>query len=134
VITHLLDTNSVIGLLARKSEKIAAKLMTFPPGSLALPTIVAHELYFGAYKSARVAFNLNALRLFTGDVPVLDFDERDAIFSGELRALLATQGTPIGPYDVLIAGQAKARGMTVVTSNVAEFKRVVGLSVEDWTR
>jgi tRNA(fMet)-specific endonuclease VapC len=134
VITHLLDTNTVIGLLARKSEKVAAKIMTRPSGSLALPTIVAHELYFGAHRSARVAFNLKALRLFTGDVPVLDFDERDAIVSGELRALLATEGAQIGPYDVLVAGQAKARGMTIVTNNVGEFQRVVGLRVEDWTR
>ena len=99
-----------------------------------MPTIVAHEFYFGAYRSARVAQNLETLRLLTGDVPVLDFDERDAMVAGELRALLAAQGTPIGPYDVLIAGQAKARGMTVVTNNVGEFARVVGLSVEDWTR
>jgi tRNA(fMet)-specific endonuclease VapC len=134
VITHLLDTNSVIALLSRKSEKIAERILTRPPGSLALPTIVAHELYFGAYKSGRVVQNLETLRLLTGDIPVLDFDKQDARCSGELRAQLAGQGTPIGPYDVLIAGQAKARGMIVVTNNVGEFVRVAGLSVEDWTR
>jgi tRNA(fMet)-specific endonuclease VapC len=134
VITHLLDTNSVIAILSGRSEKIFAKIVTSANGSIALPTIVAHELYFGAYKSARIAHNLNILRLFTKDIPVLDYDQRDAMHAGEVRALLAARGTPIGPYDVLIAGQAKARAMTVVTNNVGEFERVAGLSVEDWTR
>jgi tRNA(fMet)-specific endonuclease VapC len=134
VITHLLDTNSVIAILSGRSDKISAKIVTSATGSIALPTIVAHELYFGAYKSAGVAQNLNILRNFTRDIPVLDYDQRDAMLAGEVRALLAAQGTPIGPYDVLIAGQAKARGMTVVTNNVGEFGRVAGLSVEDWTR
>ncbi len=99
-----------------------------------MPAIVAHELYFSAYKSAHGAHNLNILRLFTKDIPVLEYDQRDAMHAGELRALLAARGTPIGSYDVLIAGQAKARGMTVVTNNVGEFGRVAGLSIEDWTR
>jgi tRNA(fMet)-specific endonuclease VapC len=134
LITHLLDTNSVIAILSGRSEKISAKIVASANSSIALPTIVAHELYFGAYKSARVAHNLNILRLFTKDIPVLEYDQRDAMLAGEVRALLAARGTPIGPYDVLIAGQAKARGMTVVTNNVGEFERVAGLSVEDWTR
>jgi tRNA(fMet)-specific endonuclease VapC len=134
VTTHLLDTNSVIALLSGRSPKIAPEVLRRAKGSLGLPTIVAHELYFGAYKSARVAQNLEMVRLFIRDVPVLDYNERDAMCAGEVRALLAAQGTAIGPYDVLIAGQAKARGLTIVTNNVGEFGRVKGLRVEDWTR
>ncbi len=133
MISYLLDTNAVIVLLAGKSAKLGERIMTCRPGSVALPTIVAHELYFGAYKSTRVPHNLETFRLLTKDVPVLDFDRHDAMVSGEVRATLAAQGTPIGPYDLLIAGQAKARGMTVLTNNVGVFSRVVGLSVEDWT-
>ena len=73
------------------------------------------------------------LRRLTQDTPILEFTLDDARESGELRALLATRGTPIGPYDILIAGQAKARGLTVVTNNVWEYGRVPGLKVEDWT-
>ncbi len=65
---------------------------------------------------------------------MLDLDREDARAAGEIRAALARQGTPIGPYDVLIAGQAKARALTLVTGNLAEFQRVEGLRIEDWTR
>jgi tRNA(fMet)-specific endonuclease VapC len=63
---------------------------------------------------------------------VLDFDREDARQAGEVRAQLALQGQPIGPYDILIAGQALARGLTLVTHNVGEFGRVGGLKIEDW--
>jgi tRNA(fMet)-specific endonuclease VapC len=134
VISHVLDTNAVIALLGGRSEKLAQRVFARPPGAVALPTIVAHELYFGAFRSRRVAHNLETLRLLTADVPVLEFDANDALVSGDVHASLATKGTPIGPYDVLIAGQAKARGLTVVTNNTGEFERIAGLSVEDWTR
>ena len=63
---------------------------------------------------------------------VLEFDREDARQAGQIRAQLALKGTPIGPYDVLIAGQAKARKLILVTGNTDEFKRVAGLSIEDW--
>ena len=62
----------------------------------------------------------------------LDFDREHARQAGELRPRLAAAGTPIGAYDVLIAGQALARGMTLVTHNTGEFQRVPGLRIEDW--
>jgi tRNA(fMet)-specific endonuclease VapC len=133
VITHLLDTNAVIALLGRKSDALVARVMDSDEGSIGLSAIVAHELYYGAYKSARVSFNLETLRLALADFPLVDFDRDDAQMSGEIRAALAAQGKPIGPYDVLIAGQAKARDAVLVTNNVGEFARVDGLRVEDWT-
>jgi tRNA(fMet)-specific endonuclease VapC len=63
---------------------------------------------------------------------VLEFDKEDARQAGEIRALLASRGTPIGPYDVLIAGQAKARNLTLITHNTDEFGRVPGLRFDDW--
>jgi tRNA(fMet)-specific endonuclease VapC len=63
---------------------------------------------------------------------VLDFDKEDAQQAGEVRALLASNGTPIGAYDVLIAGQAVARNLILVTHNTREFGRVPGLRLEDW--
>ena len=102
-------------------------------GTIGLPSIVTHELYFGAHKSAKVQHNLETLRLLFADFPILEFDQRDAFTAGEIRAVLAAKGTPIGPYDVLIAGQAKARGLALVTNNISEFSRVDGLCVEDWS-
>lgn len=130
--THLLDTNAVIALLVRKSPALVGRVMGSDEGSIGFSAVVAHELYFGAYKSAKVSFNLETLRLAMADFPFIAFDREDAQISGEIRAALAAKGRPIGPYDVLIAGQAKARSLILVTSNTSEFERVDGLRVEDW--
>lgn len=129
----LLDTNAVIALVTRRSEALRRRVEAAKPGTLATSTIVAHEFYFGAYRSRKIEFNLETLRLLFADLVVLDLDREDARTAGEIRALLSRQGTPIGPYDVTIAGQAKARGLTLVTDNLAEFRRVPGLDLEDWT-
>ncbi|GAA3102104.1 type II toxin-antitoxin system VapC family toxin [Rhizobium viscosum] len=134
MISHLLDTNAVIALIGRKSDRLTTRIFESEQGSIALSTIVVHELYYGAHKSARIEHNLETLRLFLADFSILDFDRNDAFVAGEIRSALAAKGTPIGPYDVLIAGQAKARGLILVTNNVGEFNRVAGLRIEDWTR
>jgi tRNA(fMet)-specific endonuclease VapC len=133
VIFHLLDTNAVIALINRKSDALLERVLESEQGSIGLSTIVAHELYFGAHKSVKVEHNLETLRLLLADFPLVEFDRNDAFVAGEIRAALAMKGRPIGPYDVLIAGQAKARDLTLVTNNVGEFTRVEGLRVEDWT-
>lgn len=100
------------------------------PEDFGIPAVAAHELFYGAYRSTRQQQNLallDGLRL-----AVLEFDKEDARQAGEIRAALAAAGTPIGPYDVLIAGQAMARRMVLVTHNVGEFSRVGDLQVEDW--
>lgn len=132
MIHYLLDTNAVIALIAGRSDALLARVEAADPGSIAVSAVVAHELWYGAYRSQKVAFNLETLRLLFADLPILDLDREDARLAGEIRAHLARQGTPIGPYDVLIAGQAKARGLTLVTNNTGEFGRVEGLQVEDW--
>lgn len=100
------------------------------PGDFGIASIALHELYYGAYKSARVEENL--ARIDSMRIAVLPFDTEDARQAGEIRSTLARAGKTIGPYDSLIAGQAKARSLTLITHNVAEFSRVVGLRVEDW--
>ena len=95
-----------------------------------MPSIVAHELYFGAHKSRHAADNLRRVEALQFEI--LEFDPEDARRAGEVRAQLALAGTPIGPYDVLIAGQALARSLTLVTHKMREFQRVSGLSVENW--
>jgi tRNA(fMet)-specific endonuclease VapC len=133
MIQYLLDTNAVIALVGHRSPKLLARVEASERGTLAISAIVAHELWYGAYRSQKVAFNLETLRLLFTDLPILDINPEDARVAGEIRAELARQGTPIGPYDVLIAGQAKARDLTLVTNNMSEFRRVTGLMHEDWT-
>ncbi len=129
----LLDTIAVITLLGQKSEPLISRVLECSEGEIAISTIVPHELYFGAYKSPRVSFNLQTIRLLLRDFPLLSFDEEDSRQAGEVRAELKKSGTPIGPYDVLIAGQAKARDLILVGNNTREFERVSDLRLEDWT-
>jgi tRNA(fMet)-specific endonuclease VapC len=127
---YLLDTNAVIALLNGGRSNLARRTRQEQPGDIAISAIVAHELFYGAFKSRRAEHNaalIEALRF-----EVVEFDKEDARRSGEVRAHLAAQGTPIGPYDVLIAGQALARGVILVTRNTGEFGRVPRLRIEDW--
>lgn len=129
---YLLDTNAVIALLNRTNAALRQKIRQYPPGDVYVSSIVMHELFYGAFKSARVERNV---ALVDGlQFSVLEFDTEDARAAGKIRADLAHKGVPIGAYDVLIAGQALARGGTLVTHNTREFERVAGLSVEDWER
>mgnify|MGYP001240479120 CR=1 FL=1 len=134
MIGWLLDTNAVIALMTCRSETLLRRVEATEPSALAVSSIVAHELYFGAYKSLKVDFNLETLRLLFTDIVSLDFDREDARAAGEIRADLKRQGAPIGPYDVLIAGQALARGLPLVTNNTSEFGRIAGLRLENWTK
>jgi len=126
---YLLDANAVIAML-KGEPTMLERLRAHLPSDFGLPSIVAHELFYGAYKSQRAAANL--ARIEALQFEVVPFDAEDAQHAGEIRAQLATVGTPIGPYDVLIAGQARARNLILVTHNIREFARVAQLTVEDW--
>ena len=125
----LLDTNAVIALL-EGHRSFVARLRTYRPSDFGMSAIVHHELCFGAYKSKRVAANLQNVHALQFEV--LPISKSDAERSGEIHAALQARGTPIGPFDVLVAGQAVARSLTLITNNVAEFRRVDGLTFEDW--
>lgn len=126
---YLLDANAVIALL-NGNETLGARLRRQRPADIGISSIVAHELFYGAFKSQRSERNVAMVDALQFEV--LEFDKEDARQAGEVRAALARQGRPIGPYDVLIAGQARARGLTLVTRNIGEFQRVADLAVEDW--
>jgi tRNA(fMet)-specific endonuclease VapC len=127
---YLLDANAVIALLNNRDSRPAQRARGNKPGDMCISAIVTHELFYGAFKSQRAVRNV---ALVDGlQFEVLDFDKEDARQAGEIRAVLAAKGTPIGPYDVLIAGQAMARNLILVTHNVDEFGRVSGLQIEDW--
>jgi tRNA(fMet)-specific endonuclease VapC len=128
-VKFLLDSNAVIALM-KGNATFLERLKLHQPQDFGIPAIVAHELFYGAYKGMRVAENL--ARVEALQFEIVDFDREDARQAGEVRAQLAAAGTPIGPYDVLIAGQALARALTLVTHNTREFQRVSGLLVEDW--
>lgn len=126
----LLDTNAIIILLNDKESMLAKKVREHSPNEICISSIVSHELFYGAFKSRRIKQNVDLVDCLQFEV--LEFDKEDSKVSGEIRALLALSGNPIGPYDVLIAGQAKARNLVLVTNNTDEFSRVNGLNIENW--
>ncbi len=100
-----------------------------------ISSIVAFELWYGIAKSARLEGNTRRFEtLLSSSVHALPFDNEDSRAAGRIRATLESAGKPIGAYDYLIAGQALARHLTLVTANVSEFSRVKGLSWQDWAK
>jgi len=98
-------------------------------------SVVMFELWYGVDKSSRPQANSERVAIFlSGPVGILPFDDTDARAAGSIRAALETSGRPIGAYDLLIAGQALSRQLTLVTANVKEFSRVKGLNWEDWAK
>ena len=125
----LLDTNAVIALL-KGHAGVIGRLRRHALADFGVSAVVIHELRYGASKSRRQTENharIDALRF-----SILPLDAEDARQAGEVRAVLDRAGTPIGGYDVLIAGQALARNLVLVTHNTREFARVDGLRIEDW--
>lgn len=134
--SYLLDTNAVVALLRNKPARVRERYREAAKSGdyLAVPSVVLFELWYGAEKSGRVQENAERLRVLrSGELDLLDFDDEDAQAAGRIRAALEKIGTPIGAYELLIAGQALRPGLTVVTASTSEFSRVTGLSWEDWT-
>lgn len=131
----LLDTNVAITALNKTNMRVSARLLDELSSAtpIYLSTIVLFELEFGVANSARRLANRGRLAEFlTAPFIRAPFEPEDAQHAGDIRAVLARAGTPIGPYDLLIAAQARRLGATLVTANRREFDRVSGLSVEDW--
>lgn len=129
---YLLDTNAVIALLNDATSKLAKRTRRENPGDVAISAIVAYELFYGAFKSARVAHNVAVIDAL--QFAVVEFDKEDARAAGQVRAQLSARGNPVGPYDILIAGQALSRGLVLVTHNSREFGRIPKLRIEDWLK
>ena len=129
----LLDTNIVSDLVRNPQGVAAGKIARVGEDAVATSIIVAAELRYGAAKkaSARLTRQLEAV---LGAIETLPFEALADARYGDLRVALEKAGTPIGANDLLIASQALALDMVLVTDNVREFKRVRGLRMENWLR
>ena len=132
-----LDTNVVIAAMNLRPPEVRRRLVAAlgDGATVGLPSIVLYELWYGARKSDRFEVNAQALTTFlTLDVMPWPFESEDASEAGDIRAALERAGTPIGPYDILIAAQARRRGASLVTANEREFGRVAGLKTVNWAK
>ena len=131
MLKYLLDTDICIYTIKNKPQSVRDAFNRHH-GQMAISSVTLMELIYGAEKSARPIQNLDVVEGFAARMETLPFDRDAAVHTGQLRAELAKMGTPVGPYDGLIAGHARSRGLIVVTNNHREFSRVPGLRCEDW--
>ncbi len=129
---YLLDTNACIRILNGSSPNLVRRLRQSLPAELRMCSVVKAELYHGVRRSRRSAANLRLLRKFFAPFVSLPFDDRCAEHYGVIRDELERTGTPIGPNDLMIAAIAVSNDLVLVTHNVREFSRIVGLQIEDW--
>lgn len=127
----VLDTNTVIDYFKGRG-KVAERLLAVPPREIALPSIVAYEVWVGVLGSENAKRRQSQYEQFLSAIEVIPFDSTASRRAAELRHTLERRGASIGPLDTLIAGTALACGAALVTRNVKEFGRVAGLEVVNW--
>ncbi len=130
---YLLDTNICIYLIKQKPPKVLKHFKTQNVGDLGISSITLAELQYGVFKSHHIEKNRQALDEFILPLEIVDFDEKGAAEYGILRANLEAAGKAIESMDMLIGAHALALGVTLVTNNVKEFKRIKDLKVVDWS-
>jgi len=128
----MLDTNTCIALIKRKSAHALQKFSEYQVGDIGISVVTLAELRYGVSKSQQQARNQVALDDFVLPLEVAAFDEQVTVVYGALRATLEKQGTPIGPLDTMIAAHALSLGVKLITNNTREFNRVPELTVIDW--
>jgi tRNA(fMet)-specific endonuclease VapC len=136
-VNYLLDTNACIALINGEPSSVRAKFQSVTRAGewVYVSSIARFELWYGIAKSSRPEHNRKRVELlFAGPIQPLSFDDEDAEVAGDIRANLESVGKPIGPYDLLIAAQARRNDLTLVTANSSEFSRIKALSWMDWGR
>lgn len=128
---YLLGTNVCIAAM-RNHLQVAQRMAAVSPDEIAISSITSYELLTGVEKCSDPSRERAKVQLLLNTVHVLPFDNAAAAGAARIRATLEQQGQPIGPYDVLLAGQARSSDLILVTANMREFTRIEGLQVENW--
>jgi tRNA(fMet)-specific endonuclease VapC len=131
---YLLDTNVWVDYLNGRHPSVSERLRECSPEDLCLSSVVVAELRYGAEKSLHSKRNHKRLDVLVSEIPCAEFGADEARAFGRVRTALEAKGTPIGPYDMMIAAHALSSSCVLVTDNVEEFHRVAGLEVENWRR
>ncbi len=129
---YMLDTDICIYIIKRKPKSALKRLESLQPGQLAMSAITFAELMNGAKKSKQVEANVSILNELGELIQILSFDQKAAIFYGDVRSTLEKKGNIIGSNDLLIAAHALSLDCILVSNNEKEFKRVNGLRIENW--
>ena len=130
---YMLDTDTCSYVMKRSSERVLKRLQAMPVQDVCISVISKAELLYGVELSARRQHDEAALKAFLEYAEVLPFLDEASPHYARIRADLKKRGTMIGANDLLIAAHALSLGMTLVTNNTREFKRIRGLTIENWT-
>jgi tRNA(fMet)-specific endonuclease VapC len=131
---YMLDTDMCSYIMKRSSQAVLSRLQAVPVTDICISVITKSELLYGVEVSPRRIQDATALKTFLPYVEVLEFPDDAAAHYAQIRADLKTRGKTIGANDLFIAAHARSLGLTLVTNNIAEFGRVKGLTLENWTR
>jgi tRNA(fMet)-specific endonuclease VapC len=131
VLKYMLDTDTIIYTIKNRPSKVR-EVFKSHSGLMSISAVTLGELIYGAEKSAQPERDLVDVEGLAARLEVLPFDDLAATHFGQLRAELAKIGKPIGPYDQMIAGHARSLGLILVSNNMREFERVLGLRLENW--
>lgn len=132
MLKYMLDTNICIYTIKNKPQ-VVREAFNQHYGRMCISSVTLMELIYGAEKSASPEKNLRVVEGFIARLEVLNYGIDAAVQTGQIRAELARAGTPVGPYDSMIAAHARALGLILVTNNTREFERINGLRLEDWS-
>ena len=133
MLKYMLDTNIAIYTIKNKPAEVREAFKAHD-GQMCISSITLMELIYGAEASVAAARNLRDIEGFVGRLDVLPYDNEAATHTGQLRAELKKIGRPIGPYDEMIAGHARSKGLIVVTHNTRQFENVPGIRLENWVK
>ena len=131
MLKFMLDTNIIIYIMKNRPKQVKDRFKSHN-GQMCISSVTLGELVFGAEHSQQTDRNLADIEEMTARIEVLPFEDKAAYHFGRIRSDLYRMGRPIGPYDMMIAGHARASAMILVTNNGKEFERVPGLQVENW--
>jgi len=129
---YFLDSNICINYLNGKSDYVKIRIDELGTDNIQIPSIVAAELYYGAFKSERKEYNIKRYLHFLSGYDIIPFTHSTSLIYGEIRSDLERKGTPIGFNDMLIAAIIIENDGILVTNNIDEFSRIQGLILEDW--
>jgi len=133
MLRYMLDTKILNYTVKNKPEGVRQQFEAHD-GEICVSSVTTMELLYGAHRSRAVRRNLDVIEGLLGRIELLDSDLGAAEHAGQIRAERAAAGNPLGPYDVMIVGHARSRGMCLVTNNEGEFVRVSGLRLANWAK
>jgi tRNA(fMet)-specific endonuclease VapC len=130
---YMLDTDTCSYIMKRSNQTVLNRLQAVPVADVCISVVTKSELLYGVEVSPRRTHDATALKAFLSYVEVLAFADDAASHYAEIRADLKKRGQMIGANDLFIAAHARCLGLRLVTNNTAEFGRVKGLTIENWT-